>query len=296
MTTTTLKPGQLTDEQIEFFDREGYLILRQWITGDLLARLQEAGRHWIALGNGAEEGHPDYAFAQREIGRVFFRVDYLHDKGRSASLDMLGSPQVLGVAESLCGPNFIPTYESMVFKNEGDGEAIRWHQDAVHSRKTRVFNYDLYLDHSRAGAGALRVIPKGQTSIIDACGLEAEFGWDHPDAIDVEMEPGDVLLHDVMVPHGSARTLGASLRRTIYYEFRATEMIEEEGPWDKTWVDERRSLIPAAIESFHESYPDEPVFEWRPSENYRSDVTESLSLRTIHPTHTKGSYCSATSA
>ena len=29
MTTTTLKPGQLTDEQIEFFDREGYLILRQ---------------------------------------------------------------------------------------------------------------------------------------------------------------------------------------------------------------------------------------------------------------------------
>ncbi len=66
---------------------------------------------------------------------------------------MLGAPQVLAVAESLCGRNFVPTYESMVFKQEGDGEKIRWHQDAVHPRNHRIFNYDLYLDASRKGAG-----------------------------------------------------------------------------------------------------------------------------------------------
>lgn len=55
---------------------------------------------------------------------MIWRVDYVHDKGESASLELLGSPQVLGMAQSLCEPNFVSTYESMVFKFEGDGEKI----------------------------------------------------------------------------------------------------------------------------------------------------------------------------
>jgi hypothetical protein len=58
-----------------------------------------------------------------------FRVNYLHNKGQSESLGLLGSPQVMAVAESLCGMNFVPTYESMVFKEENDGAPIIWHQD-----------------------------------------------------------------------------------------------------------------------------------------------------------------------
>ena len=142
----------------------------------LLARLQAAADRWIERGeavrqkarSGAEltpdeqAFASDLAFARREGGEVFFRVDYLHAKGEAASLELLGSPQVLAVAESLCGPNFVPTYESMVFKKAGDGEKIPWHQDAVHPRRYRVFNYDLYLDPSRAGGGALRVVPQSQ--------------------------------------------------------------------------------------------------------------------------------------
>src|SRR5579875_4108692 len=96
-----------------------------------------------------EANHPlygDYVFAHRSQGPVMYRVNYLHNKGQAASLELLGSPYVLAVAESLCGPNLVPTYESMVFKEENDGEAIKWHQDAVHPRKYRISNYDLYLD------------------------------------------------------------------------------------------------------------------------------------------------------
>ena len=158
-------PYHLSEEQIRFYDENGYLVLRNWIPEPLIKRLQEAAGHWIQRGweqhqerSAAEQSSwNDWLFAEREAGTVMWRVNYLHNKGRSASLELLGSPQVLGIAESLCGPNFVPTYESMVFKQEGDGKEVIWHQDALHPRNYRIFNLDVYLDPSKEGAGgALR--------------------------------------------------------------------------------------------------------------------------------------------
>ena len=301
----------LSEEQVRFFDDKGYLILKNWITGGLLERLQRAGDTWIAQGESLRQKQRsnlalteqeqdlsrDLNFATRANGEVFFRVNYLHNKQEDVSLELLGSPQVLGVAESLCGPNFVPTYESMVFKKAGDGESIPWHQDAVHTRKHRVFNFDLYLDASRKGAGALRVVPKSQLRIQDACNIAVEHGWEPEGVIQVELEPGDVLLHDVMVLHGSERTLGKNLRRTIYYEFRAAEMILAEGPWDAAWIDRRMRLIPLALKKYVTSHPHQEQFDWRVSDDLRpqplsDDATE---LKVAHTWHMAGSYCSATS-
>ncbi len=301
----------LSEKQVRFFDDNGYLVLKNLITGDLLSRLQVAGDTWIKQGESLRqkqlEGTPlteqeedlsrDLAFAKRTDGEVFFRVNYLHNKQENVSLELLGSPQVLAVAESLCGPNFVPTYESMVFKKEGDGESIPWHQDAVHTRKHRVFNFDLYLDDSKKGAGALRVVPKSQLEIQDACNVAVQHGWELPGVIHVELEPGDVLLHDVMVLHGSERTLGKSLRRTIYYEFRAAEMIFDEGPWDAEWIDRRLRLIPLALKKYAQNNPEGQHFDWQVSTALKpkplgDDATE---LKVAHTWHMSGSYCSATS-
>ena len=291
-------PHHLTAKQIEFFDEHGYLVLRNWAPAELLARIQAAGQVYIDAGLGADAGDPhfaDYAYAQRAGGRVMYRVNYLHNKGQAASLELLGSPQVLGVAESLCGPNFVPTYESMVFKQQGDGEAIPWHQDAVHPRRYRIFNFDLYLDESRAGAGALRVIPRSQTARHDVCALAEQYSWDHPEAIDVEMAPGDVLLHDVMVVHGSARTMGNALRRTIYYEFRAAEEILEDGPWDREWIDRRMRLVPLGLARYRASYPGADQFDWQVEPALRPAMSsdEAAELKVAHVVHMNGSWCSA---
>jgi ectoine hydroxylase-related dioxygenase (phytanoyl-CoA dioxygenase family) len=292
------KTGQsqyhLTAEQLQFFDENGYLILRDWIKGDLLQRVQEAGQAWIEAGLKNPQDD-DFTFAEREVGRVMFRVNYVHNKGQAASLELLGSPQVLAVTESLCGPNFVPTYESMVFKQEGDGEAIPWHQDAVHPRQHRIFNFDLYLDHSIKGAGALRVIPKSQIERQDICRLTDTYGWEHPGAIYVEMKPGDVLLHDVMVVHGSERALGNALRRTIYYEFRAAEEILEDGPWDQEWITRRLRLIPLGLSAYRQKFPDERQFTWNVSDQFRPEPLgdEQQELKVAHIDHMQGAYCSA---
>lgn len=176
----------LTPDQLAFYDANGYLLLRNWIPKPMLERLQEAGKVWIADGlNAAPDNphYPDFQFAQRSGRRTMWRVDYVHNKGQAASLELLGSPQVLEVAESMCGPNFVPTYESMVFKQEGDGAAVAWHQDAVHPRQHRIFNYDLYLDESRSGGGALWVVPGSHTSKHDVCAVADQYGWQVPGAI-----------------------------------------------------------------------------------------------------------------
>lgn len=288
----------LSEEQVRFFDEHGYLVLRKLISDELLERLQVAGSNWIERGLSAGLDDPqrgDYQFAKRNGGEVFYRVDYLHDKHEAASLELLGSPEVLAVAESLCGANFVPTYESMVFKQQGDGEQIPWHQDAVHPRRHRVFNFDLYLDRSSIGSGALRVVPGTQNRILDVCEIRDRFGWNADGVIQVEMEPGDVLLHDVMVLHGSERTEGKALRRTIYYEFRAAEEILEDGPWDREWIERRLRLVPLGLRAHALAFPNAAQFDWQISNSFRPTPLEddATELKVAHEVHMNGSYCSA---
>lgn len=297
----------LTPEQVRQFDEQGFLVLRQRITGELLRRAQAAGQRWIDDGLAYRQANPpggaddrrrlDYIFAPRPSGQVFFRVNYVHEKGDPVSLELLGSPMVLAVAESLCGRNFVPTYESMVFKMPGDGEAIPWHQDAVFPpRKFRVFNYDLYLDASRAGAGALHVIPKTQNQKQDICQIAERFGWHPPGATIVEMEPGDVLLHDDMVVHGSPRAQGSALRRTIYFEFRPAEQIREEGPFDELWMQKRLRLIPLALRRFAAAHPQAEQFRWKADAGVRPSALgddDAAELRVVHTVGTPGTFCAA---
>ncbi|MCA0455067.1 MAG: phytanoyl-CoA dioxygenase family protein [Chloroflexi bacterium] len=289
----------LTPEQLAFYDANGYLLLRNWIPQPMLERLQAAGDTWIADGMAAGEDDPqhgpDYRFVNNDHGRTMWRVDYLHNKGLPASLELLGSPVVTEVAQSMCGVNFVPTYEAIVFKQEGNGAAVEWHQDAVHPRTHRIFNYDLYLDESLSGAGALWVIPGSHLQSHDVCRLSAVHGWNAPGAIEIEMQPGDVLLHDVMVLHGSPQTEGKRLRRTIYYEFRAAEEIVEDGPWDRTWIDQRLRLVPLGLKRYAAQYPQGEQFQWQISDEFRPEMSddEATELRVAHQVHMNGSYCSA---
>ncbi|MFB9356463.1 phytanoyl-CoA dioxygenase family protein [Actinoplanes nipponensis] len=289
---------ELTEDEVRSFDENGFLVLRGRVPGPLLARLQQAADQWIDTGRAAARsnpGHPDYKFADRPAGPALFRVDYLHDKTPSASIELLGSPALLGIAESLAGTAFVPTYESLVFKEEGDGAAIPWHQDAVHPRRHRIFNIDVYLDRSLRDEGALRVVPGSQRQPVDICALTAAHGWDLPGAVAVELEPGDVLVHDVMLVHGSAPVTGNRLRRTLYFEFRPAEQILEEGPWDAEWVQRRLRLVPLALSEYASRNPGQPAFRWRAPESLRpaSSGDPAVELRIAHQTHTPGSYCSA---
>lgn len=259
----------LSDEEVGFFDDRGYLILRNRIPQGLVIALQEASSYWIELGRNSDSslpGHKDWLFTDRPSGRVMFRVEHILDKGHPAGFELLGASAILGIAESLAGPNFVPTYESLVFKKAEDAVPIAWHQDLVHERRDRIFNIGVYLDSSRAGAGALRVLPSSQTN-RGALPLE-DASWDRDDAIEVEMEAGDVLVHDVMIVHGSPPASGNALRRTIYLEFRGADAIARELPWGIQYARQRMSLLNCAIALHARRFPLEPQYAWHPDGRY----------------------------
>jgi hypothetical protein len=293
---TSLDRGLLTPEQVAQFDRDGYLVLKGRIDPALLGRLRTASERWMADGiaRGPQAGS-DWLFADRPTGTVMWRVDYIHGKGEPASLELLGSRAVLGIAESLAGPDFVPTYESMVMKTAGDGAPVPWHQDAVHARRHRLFNVDVYLDDSRTGAGALHVVPGSQLRRTDACALAETHGWALPGAIEVEMEAGDVLVHDDIIVHGSPPTSGAALRRTIYFEFRAAQSILEDGPWTPEWMQARLRLVPLALAERAKWVGVEEQFQWCVAPDLRPEVSDDVEaeLRVVHTVHTPGEWCSA---
>ena len=288
--------GLPTDQQIAQFDRDGYLVLRQRIDSGLLARLPQASHEWMAQG----AGHPhqtggDWLFADRPSGRALWRVDYIHAKGSPASLELLGSRAVLGIAESLAGPDFVPTYESLVIKAAGDSAPVPWHQDAVHARSHRLFNVDVYLDDSRSGAGALHVIPGSQDRRTDACALAEVHGWQLPGAVEVELDAGDILVHDDMVVHGSPPSTGNALRRTIYLEFRPAASILRDGPWSREWMDARLRLIPLALAERAKWVEPDQQFTWNATPGLRPvpALDAEAELRVVHTAHTPGEWCSA---
>ncbi|TDN90733.1 phytanoyl-CoA dioxygenase family protein [Microbacterium sp. BK668] len=289
---------RLTPDEVAHFDEHGYVILRDRIRPALLERLQRASERWIADGQARGEGGADdgdYNWASRPSGRVLYRVNYLHNKGESASLELLGSPEMLGIAESLAGADFVPTYESLVFKNTGDGAPIDWHQDAVHPRNHRIFNVDVYLDESRKGAGSLRVAPGSQKHIVDVCDLQERYGWDAPGVVQTELNPGDVLVHDVMLVHGSEATIANKLRRTIYYEFRPAQQILEEGPWDASFIEQRLRLVSLGIDEWRRHHPGDEGFRWNIAPALRPILSDDVEaeLKVAHGVHTPGSWCSA---
>ncbi|MEO6714898.1 MAG: phytanoyl-CoA dioxygenase family protein [Mycobacteriales bacterium] len=293
----TATEHHLSHRELSNFDRDGFLLLRQRIEPALLARLSNAADDWIGQGmkHGAAAGVPDFHWAARPAAPALFRVDYLHSKGRPESLELLGSPAVLGIAASLAGNDFVPTYESLVFKAAGDGAPIPWHQDAVHLRSQRIVNIDVYLDASLPGQGALRVLPGSQRRRADVCAIRDEHGWDPPGQIEVAMEPGDILLHDVMLVHGSPPAIGNQLRRTLYFEFRPADQIRSEGPWDDEWVVRRMRLIPLAQRAFAAAFPAATPFHWQPSPWLRPAplADDAVELRVAHEVHSPGSFCSA---
>jgi hypothetical protein len=139
------------------------------------------------------------------------------------------------------------------------------------------------------------VIPGSQRQRQDICALTDAYGWNHPAAIEVEMQPGDVLLHNVMVVHGSPHVEGKALRRTIYYEFRAAEEIVADGPWDRQWIDRRMRLVPLGLAAHGRAHPAGDKFAWRASAEFRPAPlgSEAAELKVAHEVHMSGSYCSA---
>ena len=236
----------LNGEQIEFFDTKGYLVIPDVIPSELLSRLDKSTKRFVEFDRTSSESainNSSRIAAKIKNDRLLvFRVNELFLEPDSVFLELLGLSGIQEVVESLTGNNFITTYESLLIKSKEYDEPINWHRDMIHDRKYRVITFGVYLDKSVKNSGALKVIPGSQNSADDVCSFEEQVENGIVEPVQLELNPGDILIHDVMTVHSSDIPQDEKYRRTIYFEFRPVIQAKPNPGFPGEWIEIRKSL------------------------------------------------------
>ena len=271
----------ITPEQVQFFLDNGFLVVRNVLSGAELVTIQEAMTELI---NKAPEhqGDPDYLYGKGEqTGEAILRrIEYVIDK-HDPMKALMGHSFILRSIELLQGPNFIPTWDSMVIKMPNEGISVPWHRDAAMPDTDEplkpIFNVDFYLDNSDLKSCVWVIPGSNNWSAEDATARIAEPGFKTDDAIPVPLNAGDVIFHNILVLHGSPAGCGNALRRTVYYEFRPGEIELKYGPHNAEYLHLKQQLLLACIEA-RKAAPyarNEEPFAYRP--------TGELAIQSITP-------------
>jgi ectoine hydroxylase-related dioxygenase (phytanoyl-CoA dioxygenase family) len=234
---------KITDEEIAFFDENGYVICRSVLHADELEHFRAESQRLIDEVRG---GGPADKMCGRGPEGIPYYLNYLHANPNTFSLRLLANPFIGDLLARMVGPDFIPCYESLVFKLPGNGSSVPWHRDGgVVQGDERIFNIDIYPDHSTVANSCVWVVP-GSHKWEHAKAMEwvqrgrEEFNL--PTAVPAEMAPGDVLLHHTKVLHGSTQNHTNELRRVVYFDNRAVRW-NEQYHWFAPSVMEKRCRL-----------------------------------------------------
>src|SRR4051794_2554376 len=273
------KQDVITDEQAEFFRENGLLVIRNVLRGAELKAMQDQTSPLVRRAMEERPRDPDYMYKKHEITgqQVPFRVEYVIDK-TAAGKALLGHPFILRSVEKLQGKNFIPTWDSMVFKQQGAGAAIPWHRDAGTGHgadRSQIFNVDFYLDGSDLTNCLWGILGSNRWTGAEADEtvkrLNAAPGSFSTDGrcVPILMNAGDVIFHNILVLHGSPAAQ-SKLRRVVYYEFRPGKIEREFGPHTPEYIPLKQKVLLACLrERANAPYArGETPFTYRPEQGF----------------------------
>nr|WP_285964249.1 phytanoyl-CoA dioxygenase family protein [Oscillatoria laete-virens] len=204
--------SMLTQDQIDQFHRDGFLVVRNVIKGRELTLLQEAADQVEADGIARNGNHHMY----REIEGVdtYFRTEFMWEKNdifRAVTVN----PALLAIAGQCIGHPFLPLNDSFVCKSPRSKVPVEWHQDPPYidpsfqeTYPVPHFDIDIYIDDSTIENACLWGIPGTHlVGHIDHKRFSEEEMFRDFGAVPLEMKAGDILLHTFSFLHGSAGNL-----------------------------------------------------------------------------------------
>lgn len=203
-----------------------------------------------------------------------------------SGLRIYGHPQLLAIAESINGEDFVPFNDVIFVKQPGLGGSVAWHQDGVThwanpawDEGIHGFNFQVQIYPTTAG-NALWVLPgTHKQGKVDIRRMVAENGGSErlPGAIPLICAPGDVTIVNRQTVHGSFANTSPDLRISITFGFhRRSSVLGQKaalsmqkfnpGAYDEARIAERAAVIAVAIDARHRTHPDETPFRYKPFE------------------------------
>lgn len=196
-------------------------------------------------------------------------------------LRVYGHPQLLKVAEAVNGEDFAPFHECLFIKDPGVGAAVSWHQDGdTHWDSEQFdegihgFNFMAQVYGSTCVNGVWVIPGSHKENKLDIKNLVEESGSERlQGAVPLICEPGDVVICNRQIVHGSFANSGFEPRVTINFGFhRRSSVLDVMGAgmhcapqrYDNQLIEKRSRTIGYAIEARQQRFPDETPYVYQP--------------------------------
>lgn len=224
---------EITDDQIEAFDRDGYLLLENAFTDDELEVLSDAlddvMDDWANQSQGfGGNWREDYLDPDEREETELITVHDLQFYAPAFARAVLDSRLVSPVAQ-LIGPNVEFHHSSLHAKPPQKGTPFPMHQDSVfwgiHGQG--YVNCQVAIDDAPPERGPVCYLPGSHTDGQILHEEADEGGYYLPedeypleDAVEVPMEAGDIVLYNVHTIHGSRLNRSDSFRRLVRFGYK----------------------------------------------------------------------------
>jgi ectoine hydroxylase-related dioxygenase (phytanoyl-CoA dioxygenase family) len=214
---------QMSPEEIARYHRDGWVRPQFRLPEAQVAHMREALDDLIARNPGVRPEKLVSAHIEGSNGEP--SVEGV--RGSKAFLDLALDPQIVELVSGVIGDDIILWGCHVFCKPPGDGYETPWHQDGHYwpIRPLATCTVWVALEASDRGNGCLRVIPgshrdkklydhlhEDRTDLTLQQRL-APGTFDEATAVDIELQPGEMSLHDVYMIHG-ARANTSQRRRT----------------------------------------------------------------------------------
>lgn len=211
-------PSALSDNEVRRYHRDGYLVPELRLPAEVVDQLLTATRKLVA-------DRPE--LVDHSIVGPHLPGGGIHGLRTDGTfLDVATDEVLLDAVEQLVGPDLILWNSLVLYKRAEQGPKAPWHRDAFGSviDPTATTSMWIAVTESTIANGCLRFIPGSHRT--DDPGMHDDTprpnemfsasldpaSFDETAAVDVELEPGQVVFFDCYTIHGSQPNNGARPR------------------------------------------------------------------------------------
>lgn len=198
-----------------------------------------------------------------------------------SGLRLYGHPQLLSIAASINGDDFVPYNDAIFVKQPGVGGSVAWHQDGVTHWNSEAwdegihgFNFQVQL-YDTSAQSCLWVMPgTHKQGKLDIKKLVEENGSEQlPGAVPLYAKAGDVTIVNRQALHCSFANTSPDQRVSLTFGFhRRSSVLGQKGAlsetestyYDEQRIDERSQLIAVASDARAQYYPAETRYNYQP--------------------------------
>ena len=258
-TTEALRssPPILTEEEVENYKQQGYVVPKWKYPAKSIEMMQRLVQELI-------EANPDHYQEQLVCphlpqGATKPMVSERHQDFLNLAMEE-GVRKILG---QILGPDVLLWGSQLFCKPAAVGMEIPWHQDGAYWPIRPLANISAWIaiDRVRRQNACLKVIPGSHLSglkphQIDSrknLALDRTVNPEHlnkEEAVDIELDPGELVFFDVYLIHGSNANTSGERRAGLVYRYMPSTSLFDRSVQDK--INKSGHLV---------SYKDRPLFQ-----------------------------------